>query len=90
MQEILTQLRDFGAFGGNLSVPEVNPVIGLVDVGNTTHTYRLFKRGDCLAFPINIKSIIGHTAQLGDVSFNGGFSFINDENIICGKKHGIH
>ena len=80
MQEILTQLRDFGAFGGNLSVPEVNPVIGLVDVGNTTHTYRLFKRGDCLAFPINIKSIIGHTAQLGDVSFNGGFSFINDEN----------
>ncbi len=81
MQQIMHQLRNFGAFGGNLNVPEINPVIGIINNGTTTSTYRLFKRGDSLAFPINIKSIIGHTASTLDESFLGGYSMVNDTNI---------
>ena len=81
VQQILLQLRNFGAFGGNLVVPEVNPVIGIVQTMNGTSTYRLFKRGDALAFPINIQSIIGHTHTSADEHFHNGYSFHADQNI---------
>lgn len=81
VQQILLQLRNFGAFGGNLVVPEVNPVIGIVQTMTGTSTYRLFKRGDALAFPINIQSIIGHTHTSADEHFHHGYSFHADQNI---------
>lgn len=80
VQQILTQLRSFGAFGGNLPVPEVNPVIGIVQTNSGTNTYRLFKRGDALVFPINIKSIVGHTESSSDENFKDGYSFVGDNN----------
>jgi len=80
IQEMLTKLRNFGAFGGNLDVPEINPLIGISESGGTTQTYRLFKRGDTLAFPINIKSIVGHTSTTANESLNNGYSFADDNS----------
>jgi len=80
VQDILTKLRNFGAFGGSLSVPEINPLIGIVETNESTETYRLFNRGDTIVFPINIQSIIGHTRTEYNESFQNGYSFVDDDD----------
>jgi len=80
MREVLLKMRNHGCFvkdSDSTDDFEVNPTVAEDTSGadSTTDTKRLLENGDELIFPVNLKSIVGHTATSGDENMNDGKAF---------------
>lgn len=90
MREILVKMRNHGCFikdsDDSVNSFVLNPVVveNTSGADGTTVTKRLLDLNDKLIFPVNLKSIVGHTATAGDEQLQDGHAY--EINIIFNQN----